>query len=313
MRSSDVLAILISDVHWSHTPPLARVVEPSWYETQAGYCKQLKNLSEEFNAPIIAAGDILHKWNCPIELVNFLLDHMPTMYAVPGQHDLPYHQYSEMHKSAYWTLARAGKIKHLNPYMPTLTPRKDLVMVGYPWEHKPKPISRGLHKNLPHLAVIHSYCWIKGHEYMGAPNISRAKQYLIKLKGFDVAMFGDNHSGFLLSKTKPIILNCGTFMRRRADERDYQPKVGLLRSDRTVERLSLDCSGDRFTEEQQMVEMVEKAFDLGDLVEELNDLSEVAIDFAEAMNVFFKSNKVSKGIRRLIMKSMENKHAGSDS
>ena len=108
------IAILCSDLHLSHRPPLARAREPDWYEAMMHPLDELDDLTGD-NLPVICGGDVFDKWNSPPELINFALAELPgTMESVAGQHDLPHHSWPERRKSAYWTLVESGKIKTLD-------------------------------------------------------------------------------------------------------------------------------------------------------------------------------------------------------
>src|SRR5574340_1610341 len=83
LRSADgspCVAILCSDIHLSHRPPLARACEDDWYGVQAGYLQQVFTLAGDVGkprgmrgVPIVIAGDIFDKPQPPVELVNFAL------------------------------------------------------------------------------------------------------------------------------------------------------------------------------------------------------------------------------------------------
>ena len=94
MRTVHPIAVAISDVHLSHTPPPARSEEPDWYEAMRRPLKQVEYIARRNEVPIICAGDLFHRWWSPPPLVNFAIKTCPKMFAIPGQHDLQYHQYN---------------------------------------------------------------------------------------------------------------------------------------------------------------------------------------------------------------------------
>lgn len=196
LQNKDVVAILCSDIHLSIKPPVCRSIDVDWFDTMAYYLTQLNNLAEEHAAPVICAGDIFDKWNAPAELINFALAYLPDeMYAVPGQHDLPAHNYDEMNRSAYGTLVEAGKIINLEPGKPQYD--GDLALHGFPWGTPITPL-REKDEDFIHLAVIHQYAHKgKSTSYPGAPADCHVKHLLKQLDGFDAAVFGDNHIHWL--------------------------------------------------------------------------------------------------------------------
>ena len=303
-KPSSVLAILCSDIHLSLQPPIARSAELNWWDVQLGYLEQLGDLAAAHTAPIICAGDLFDKWNSPPELINFAMNHLPFMYTIPGQHDIPHHNYNELHKSAYWTLVEAGRIKHLEPGMPIEI--NGFFATGFPWGYTPSAVHTSWKSNSLNLAVVHSYIWTSKHCFPGAPPPS---QHLAKfkkmLKGFDAACFGDNHSGFLAGKNKPYVINCGGFLRRKIDEMSYKPSVGLFHKDGTITRHFLDVSQDKFIDAPYSERgSVETAIDLAPLLEELAKVSDAVVSFKEAVQLFLGSNDVEKPVKDIIHKAL---------
>jgi hypothetical protein len=113
----------------------------------------------------------------------------------------------------------------------------DLSAWGFGWGQEIKELG----KSSPvQLAVVHRFIWTGSHGYPGAPEDSHLKQINKKLKGYDAVVFGDNHKGFLAGK----VLNCGTFFRRKSDEIDYRPAIGILYSSGEIVREELDTTGE---------------------------------------------------------------------
>lgn len=303
MRSDDVIAILVSDVHLSLKQPICRDPSVNWFDTMAFYLDQLSAASDKHNAPIICAGDVFDKWNSSAELINFALDHLPEMYSIPGQHDLPTHNYGEIHRSAYWTLVQAGRLKPLEAGKPTLV-SKDLVLWAFPWEHEVKPCDKPAEGKI-NLAVVHEYCWKKGASYPGAPDGNKVAGFKKKLKGYDAAVFGDNHKGFLADAGGVCVLNHGGFMRRKSDEKDYQPCIGLLYGDGMIERHKLDTSIDKFVDVSEADEA--ESMNMDGFIEELESLGESGLNFVEAVERFIQKNKndITEGAEKFVREALE--------
>ena len=120
MSTAPVIALLVGDIHLSAKAPLCRAKEPDWFEAMARPLMELVDLQKQIGKesdgipPILCAGDVFDRWNSPPELINFALEYLPPqMYSIPGQHDLPNHNYNEIDRSAYWTLVAANKITNV--------------------------------------------------------------------------------------------------------------------------------------------------------------------------------------------------------
>lgn len=260
-----VRAILCSDMHLSHTAPVGRSAEPNWYDAQARMLDQLRALQEEHDVPIICAGDVFDRWNPPPSLINFAIRYMPPMWSIPGQHDLPNHRYDLVHNSAYWTLVESHVLRNLYGAVP-LTP--GLEIIARPWECKwdePPP-----EKDIRRLLVTHSYIHKKAHGYHGAPEDQKVSGYADRLKPYDVAHFGDNHSPFQAKCNGCQVVNTGTMMQRKRDERAYAVGVNLLLYDEQLDDISIqrhyfDTSEDVWVEEVEALPVKGHQIDLLDL------------------------------------------------
>jgi len=299
------VAVLAADLHFSHKPPIARSCEPDWYATQKGYLDQLKSVASKL--PIIVAGDILDRWNSPAELVNFLLDHLPDIYAVPGQHDTPNHRLEDIHRSAVWTLVKAGAITMIKAGKSfTLDGAFPCRFWGFGWNVPIEPVKP--HDLYLDVAVVHRYIWTQNFRHPKAPEESHLGKFKERLRGYDVAVFGDNHLSFDAKCGKCQIINVGGFMRRRSDEVTHRPSVGLLMSDGSVERHYLDTSQDKFLEPEELVKSIEdggfEAF-----IEELSNLGDAAVDFAGCLRMALKS-EMNETTRQLILNALESAEHG---
>jgi hypothetical protein len=294
MRKRNVVAILCSDIHLSHKCPVARSAEPDWYMAMKRHLIQLSDLSVKYNAPIICAGDVFDRWNSPPELINFAIDNLPDMYAIPGQHDLPNHVLEDVHKSAYWTLVEQGTLVDLNI---SLMINDDLYLFPFPWGTDIKPPDAGTLSKIK-LAVIHKYCWMQGSSFPGAEE-GHISAYRKQLKGYDAAVFGDNHKGFISGK----VCNCGSLIRRSIDQIDYKPFVGLLHVDGSLSQEFLDISEDLFLETKEVKEIEIEG--ITKFVEELNSLGPDSLDFETALNQYMENNRICDDTRSTVSQILE--------
>jgi len=316
VRGKDnVLAILLADIHLSLKAPIWRSAEPDWLEAQARPLKQVRLLQSNYGCPVLCAGDIFDRsrktadgWNAPAELINYAIQYLPdNMYAIPGQHDLPNHQYDDIHRSAYWTLVKAGKIRNVKPNCMTDI-GEGLLVYGFPpgYELIPLEISDvALAEGKILVAIVHDYIWVTGHSYPEAPMKSNVLLKRDRLRSYDVAVYGDNHRGFLAEDASVRVFNCGTLMRRKADEIDYKPQVGLLLDDGSVVPHYLDTSEDRYIAEAEVQE-AKTTLEMGDFFDELGKLGKTFLDFVEVMKeIFLRDDKISSEAKQIILDAME--------
>lgn len=301
-RMSNVIAIFCSDLHLSEEPPLARSREEDWFDAMRRPLRQLKELQQKYKVPVICAGDIFDRWRSNPAIINFAIEELPVMYAVPGQHDLPNHSYREIKRSAYWTLVEAGKIINLIPSHPQVInkgTRNVLTLHPFPWgeELKPCPSQWIGDEFNTNIAVVHKYIWFGENKHPMAKDEDHVSN--LNLGGYDVIVSGDNHKGF----ARENLCNCGGFMRRKSDEKVYSPFVGLLHSDKTITQHFLDCSEDKFIEE---VDNSISAPDpnMQNFIKDLENLSSDPLDFRESVRMYCEVNKVTPGIKEAIMEAI---------
>lgn len=297
LRKEHVLAILCSDIHLSHTPPLARSAEPDWYAAMSRQLIELDALAGRCECPIVYAGDIFDRWNAPPELINFALEYLPQGYAVPGQHDLPLHNPNDISKSAYWTLVTTNSLCNLRAGK-TRKVADGFYLTGFPWGsllESTEPPRFGFFR----LAVVHKYCWLPRHNpaQKDAGFAPAIKQHL---NGFDAIVVGDNHSGFISGN----LINCGTFFRRRIDERNYRPMIGLLLASGKIVPYYMDVSQDKFIEQVDESMKVLRYSGFSEFVTELERLESDGLDFVDALKQAMKITLNEEG-RKLILEALE--------
>lgn len=313
MRTKTIVAIACSDLHLSLTPPSARIDEPNWLDAQARALNELKELQKQHDVPILCAGDIFDRWNPPVQLVNWAIDNLPKMTAIPGQHDLPFHQVSNIKASAYWTLVKAGKIVDMSTVYQGVYGQKNILVQGFPWgeEIKPfeyKPINKREKDNRVKIALIHKYIWVSGCAYPTATETSKL-EYTEKYEGWDTVVYGDNHKGFIRNNPKGTsIINCGTFLKRHVDDIPYNPSVGLIYDNGTIEKHELNCNDDIITEPKFKLEVPENFERLDGFIGSLKEMENHQLEFESILRKsLFESPEFHDRVKEIIKKALEEK------
>lgn len=296
------IAVLCADLHLSLLPPPARAEEPNWFAAMARPLHELGRLARQEDVPILCAGDVFHRWDAPPELINFALAHLPPMYAIPGQHDLPYHNHEDLDKSAFGTLVRAGKITLLSPDRPTLLPGG--FAWGFGWNTPITPLAQDTPFSGVAIAVVHAYCWQHKASYQGADEGAHVRAFRDRLFGYDAAVFGDNHKGFLKEFPGLTLFNCGGFMRRRTDEAGSSPMVGLLYDNGRVRPYPLDTSHDKFSQATPTVQQEHEAAEIEAFVRRLGETQPESFDFAAAVVHFIEAHEVAPGVKQILLEAI---------
>lgn len=300
-----VVAIATSDWHIDDAVPAYRQNEPCWWKAQQRPIDQIKALQAKHKCPILFAGDLFNKAKPSPEVLNWALRHVPTMYAIPGNHDLPNHRYDDIHKCGYQVMVEAGRLIDIKPGHPHPV-SNDLLVYGFPWGIKvTPPVSIPL--TGVNVALIHAYCWKQGHSFPGAPEENRVSEWAKRTGGYAFAVFGDNHNPHHTDKEDSWVVNCGTTVRRRSDEAGYKPGVYLLWSDGDVSRKNLDVSEDVYAASpDKEVREAKDEIDADALIETISKLKQKTnIDFLATVDEIMLSLRVSDGVREKVLEAVE--------
>lgn len=298
------LAIFVADIHLSHKPPVWRSAEPDWYAAMARPLKELSDLQNKLSVPILCAGDIFNKWNAPAELINFAIDHLPKMYAVAGQHDLPNHSLKEIHKSAFWTLVQSETLLEMYELY-----EHDYGFAPYFYSYGQKIVSNPEKIKQLKVCLAHQYVWTKGYSYQTASEEYHIKAQKGVLKEYDVCVFGDNHQCFECtlsykkSKHKTKVWNCGSLMRRHSDQIDYKPRLAILYDNGCFDFHYLDISKDKYLVVDD-IKTDNPTIDMSSVIKELEKLGDSELDFEDAVKSYLKNKGINKTISDVLLKAM---------
>ena len=276
---------MVSDLHLGDKAPVARSAEVDWEAAQIIPLKQLAKYQQRYGCPVLIAGDLFDRYNPAPWVVNMALKHLPEQcYAVPGQHDMKHHNYSDIRKSVYWTLVESRKIVNLEPGRPVEAQSNGRILRlhGFPFGTALRALTQP-HDLAIEVAVAHSYIWAaEGTGYKDAPEVSRLSKRFASMKGFDVCVFGDNHIPFVVDHN-PAICNCGAFQRRKSDERKYDVMIGLLLANGKIKRKRLEASQEKWVDNADDAEKLLGGSSV-EFVRELESLGDSALDFAAAVH-----------------------------
>jgi hypothetical protein len=300
----EVIAMLCSDIHLSEKPPIARAEEPDWYGTMEGYLMELLDLTGKYGVGVYCGGDIFDKWKSSPSLINFAINYVPHMKSVAGQHDLPNHMLDRIQGSAFNTLILSGNVNLLPPHSKMFDER--FCVDGFSWGEKIKPPCRNSDIN---LLVAHKYVWNGHAKYPNAPMGQNVSANPEMFSGYDVALLGDNHKPWMAKIRDCLVYNPGSFMRRRVDEKDHRPQVGLLKDDCTIDIHYLDVSQDILTIDPVRMSKATaetiREHDLEEFIERLRGLGEGGLNFVEAMKSYMDAGKIPSEIREIVTKAIE--------
>ena len=257
------IGIATSDWHLWHTAPVWRSNEKNWLKAMDRQLNQVFKAAIDNHCPIFMGGDVFDHYNPVPETVNFLLSRIPLdlkIYAVPGQHDLEHHVLTmeSLGKTGFEILRDNAIICPLfNMYTKELEYRhnaEDFVTIYFaPWGTDISKIEVDPpNPKFKQILVAHKYVWFDDSTKYGGQDIPSGKLSGLKetLQKFDFAIFGDNHIPFRKKIGKCQVINPGTLVKRKIDEKDYKTGYTIMFNDGSIEFHEFDTSEDVYLEIQ---------------------------------------------------------------
>jgi DNA repair exonuclease SbcCD nuclease subunit len=292
------IAVACSDLHFLETPPLARAEEKDWMKKQEEALCFVRAQAVERKVPLLIAGDIFHKPKVTplVEIMVMRVLAGTHYYSIPGQHDLPNHLVDNINHSSYGVLMEHKKHTGINLKYYDGEKFEDIVHL-FPFGSKvtdgPGDLS---------IALVHQMVWKGKPPYPGAPESGNVTEFAKNLQGYTFVVCGDNHKGFSCQIGKTTVVNCGSLMRRTADQEDYRPRCYVLYSDGTVEPIYLPIEDDVFTREHRN-EAATKNARVEAFVSRLTDI-ELDLSFETNLSRFCEKNEVKKEVVDILMESL---------
>ncbi len=288
------VAVVAADLHFHHERPGAR--RGNWAETMENHLAELVDATRDLKVPLLLAGDIFHKPEQPPWLLNLLIPIFKTVevHAIPGQHDLPQHNIDQIERSAYWTLVEAGAILDISD-IGACCFEQHTIVCPFAWGEELRPDENRKEGDFT-IALVHRYVWTKGTGHPNADVKDHVRSLAKIRKTYDMMVFGDNHMGFQSGN----IFNCGAFIRRRVNEKDYQPRYGIICDDGSVKSISLKSAAD----DQWAEEIEEGIYDAGEFAIDLKNFDEGSgVDFEAVLRQ--QAVKADERVRDLLLGAIE--------
>lgn len=308
VEGEQTAAVVCSDLHLRDAAPVARDA-PDWLAAQQVYLDQLATLCVTHQAPLVVAGDVFDRWRPGPGTIAQAITWAARMqdqtghqvYAVPGQHDLPHHQYEERHRTGYGCLVAADVLTDLPAGQ--RVPVNGVWLVGWPWGAKPKRLRT---KDSPLVAICHAYIWTdKRTTYPGSDLTKKVAGYAPALRGYTAAFFGDNHIPFRARGGGCTIINCGNGQPLTRAEQSRPSYAYLLSNLGNVQRVALDNSADRWTPAAATTVAGKSTGAAADVLAGLAGLGPDVLDYRVYMSRHLDEIEASPTVRAMVSRAMD--------
>lgn len=203
--------IYCSDLHLREDRPICRTDE-DWIETQLKQLKFIANTAKKHSAIVLIGGDIFHRSQVPDYIKNMFINTFNGLkvYAIAGQHDLPWHMLSKIDQSSFGVLRNTGVVQ-------------DPVFCGYAHYGEQPSIKMD-------MVVIHESIFATDKDCPPGMKAFTAVEIFDKYPAKWI-LSGDIHHGFCERQQGRHLIMGGCMNRQASDMIDYEPKIWFIDTD----------------------------------------------------------------------------------
>jgi len=286
--------ILTADWHLRDDQPPCRT--DNFQEAQWIKVTQVAALQEEFDCPVLHAGDLFHHWKPSPFLISRAIECLPKeFYTVAGQHDLPNHNMKLFYKCGMNTLVQSETVKHI-PNGGNFGQDVGVAFRNSYFERN-GTIDRS-------VGILHRFVWDGKNVPWPDCKETTARKVLKENPQFDLIVTGDYHKPFTYEYKGRLLVNCGCLTRQVADYADHKPRVWLWNAEenKVKPHYLVAEKGVVSREHLQVKEERDKRIDA--FIARLSNEWEVSISFEENLKRFISSNRLRKSVVDLLIKAI---------
>lgn len=280
--------LLSADWHLRDDRPRCRVDD--WFQTQKERLQFIASTINEYECPMIVAGDIMDNGANSQALENMIIQELKKadypIYTIAGNHDLHYHSLKHIHKSTYWVLHQAGVIQHLT---------KDDNAFITPFQYGEEMYDG------KHIAVIHRLVFNK----QIPPYIHNGitAQELLNTYSYKLIVSGDNHESFVVKQDDNYIVNPGPLFRQKADEK-HKPLYIYYYNNGDVKKISVPYNTEDVQQEYLLDEKErENRFQV--FVERIQVSHDLGLSFTDNIEQALQTNEIHEQAKSLVRKAVQ--------
>lgn len=220
--------------------------------------------------------------------------------AVPGNHDLPYHQLNEVHRSSFGVIADTGLMEDITGRVEQLG--EGVSVFGAAW-------TQDLPTAFPDPeASFRIGLWHVGVNMPGEEDLSTAEMFT-DFPEYDLIVTGHNHQYIAERHDAGThiqeIVNPGSMMRENIDQIDFTPSVTIFDTEALQhERLFIPIGQGVISREHKDAQ-VEKDEKIAAVVESMRGEYEIGLGFEANLEAHLKANPVNSETERIIYELIE--------
>ena len=278
--------VLTADWHIRATKPRCRIDE-DWIQTQRLALNQIADIANSKDFPVYVVGDLFHSHgDTSFEVVQLIQEFANSlnhgMFILAGNHDLQYHNSSNLHKSAIGILLHCEKINFIQ--------NNEYVSAGnFDQETENKDI-----------IFKHILCFPDLKSMPPNVNAVTAEDLLDEYDNAKWIFTGDYHHNFVYENKGRHVVNSGCLIRQVSDMKDYQCGVYVIDTD--LNKIDFVPIVDDYdlVDDSHILRQNEKDERIENMVDKLMDIEAVSLDFIQNIENVLLNNDIPDEIRKCV-------------
>lgn len=295
--------IVSADLHLREDRPRCRVDE-DWIKTQKNALNKLVHSCVKNNCDLILVGDIFHRPS-EFRMVVYLqkvAEKLSTnglsLYYLCGNHDMLYHQSSNIDKSAIGLLRNSNNCFPIKEYFEKLYYNSD-EKINYSAKNFDEQDNE-----FAEIVFKHVLCFPDSKSL--PPNVEAltARDLLEKFPNAKWIFTGDYHRNFHYEKNGRHVVNPGCMLRQAVDMKDYQPGFYLIDTDKNIVEFNLIIDEEQFIDDSYILREKEKEERIEAFANKVGEVESVSLDYIENVNSAILSSDISDELKETIEELM---------
>jgi DNA repair exonuclease SbcCD nuclease subunit len=285
--SKKILFYCSADFHLQTKTPVCRR-DKDFLELQATKLDFISETVGEY--PLLVAGDLFDSHIPSIKLLDMVIDHMPFLYTIIGNHDCGNNEIYGIS-----VLEKINKLCIVDK--PILLDGFTLYGKGYHQESTPELVEG---RDVPDVLMTHEMVWQHTPPYPGLDIRTNSNGVINKYIDFEFILSGHNHHYFTSRLGDNVLLNPGSILRLTSSQKLYRPQIFRVYEDLTIKGIEIPIDNtmisDKHIVEKQKVDVVLDNFLNSlkvDVCQELN--------FRERVIYFMDSNYIEDSVKQVLM------------
>lgn len=291
--------VVAADLHLREDRPRCRIDE-DWIKTQKDALNQMLHFCIKNDCDLILVGDIFHR-STEFRMVVYiqkiaekLKAHNLSVYYLAGNHDLMYHQSSNIDKSAIGLLKNSNNCFYIKDYFEKL--HYDFhIDINYSAANFDEEDNKDAE-----IIFKHVLCFPDMKSLPPNVNAFTAKEMLEEFPNAKWIFLGDYHQHFHYEKNGRHVINPGCMLRQAVDLKDYEPGFYFIDTDKNIVEFKLIMDNEQFIDDSYILREKEKEERIEAFANKIGEVESVSLDYIENVKSAMMSSELSDELKETI-------------